>query len=270
MSASNITIVTKSTSFTFSDNSTHTAKGSALNVLELDTNFLNIKQGLITLESNSATLASPALTGTPTAPNPGGSGTSQITTVDAVNTLVTPISNLTSSATQGNVALANSIANLTATKANLAGPQFTAAPQLATAANYNFSTWVGNPTYLASVTFVADKLENITATIKPSSTATNADLGTPTNAFRNIYVYGNILPRDDAQGSGGTSDLGGPSKRFRDLYLKGTTINLGDTQLRDDNGTFVMPENTAIGNVNNVIPRNIASTTVDSAVAAIA
>ena len=72
MSASNITIVTKSTSFTFSDNSTHTAKGSALNVLELDTNFfLNIKQGLITLESNSATLASPALTGTPTAPNPG-------------------------------------------------------------------------------------------------------------------------------------------------------------------------------------------------------
>ena len=57
MSASNITIVTKSTSFTFSDNSTHTAKGSALNVLELDTNFLNIKQGLITLESNSATLA---------------------------------------------------------------------------------------------------------------------------------------------------------------------------------------------------------------------
>ena len=77
---------------------------------------------------------------------------------------------------------------------------------------------------------------------------------TPTNAFRNIYVYGNILPRDDAQGSG-TSDLGGPSKRFRDLYLKGTTINLGDTQLRDDNGTFVMPENTAIGNVNNVIPR---------------
>ena len=68
----------------------------------------------------------------------------------------------------------------------------------------------------------------------------------------------------------GTSDLGGPSKRFRDLYLKGTTINLGDTQLRDDNGTFVMPENTAIGNVNNVIPRNIASTTVDSAVAAIA
>ena len=44
MSATNITIVTKSTSFTFSDNSTHTAKGSALNVLELDTNFLNIKQ----------------------------------------------------------------------------------------------------------------------------------------------------------------------------------------------------------------------------------
>ena len=69
MSISNITIVTKSTSFTFSDNSTHTAKGSALNVLELDTNFLNIKQGLIT-ESNSATLASPTSYWNPHGPNP--------------------------------------------------------------------------------------------------------------------------------------------------------------------------------------------------------
>ena len=93
MTASTITIVTKNTPQSYTGGTTTAAKGTALSVFEVDSNFINLKEGIIQVETDLATTDtsirsyinsnfvqafSPAFTGTPTAPNPGGTGASQL------------------------------------------------------------------------------------------------------------------------------------------------------------------------------------------------
>jgi len=270
MTASTITIVTKNTPQSYTGGTTAAAKGTALSVFEVDSNFINLKEGIIQVEtdlantdasirsyinSNFVQSFSPAFTGTPTAPNPGGTGASQLQTVTAVNDLLSPITSTVNSATIGNQALANSI-NL---KADLNSPLFTGYPRL-TGTSYNFTTWDPVNQYLAPVEYVHDKLENLSGDVKPAA-AGGADLGTSTEYFNELHVN-TILP------AGSSSSLGTDADRFdfayiEELHVGENTIFVGDAQISADGSTLVVPVNTAIGDQENVLPLNIASTTVD-------
>ena len=270
MTASTITIVTKNTPQSYTGGTTSAAKGTALSVLEVDSNFINLKEGLINLETSLATTDasirsyvntnfvqsfSPVFTGTPTAPNPGGTGASQLQTVTAVNDLLTPISTTINSPTIGNQALAGAI-NL---KADLNSPQFIGFPRL-TGTSYVFSTWDAVDEYLATVEYIQDKLTNLSSAIKPA-TAGGAALGTSTEHFNELHVN-TILP------AGSSSSLGTNTNRFEfayieELHVGENTIFVGQAQISADGSTLVVPVNTAIGDQENVIPPNIASTKVD-------
>jgi len=270
MTASTITIVTKNTPQSYTGGTTAAAKGTALSVFEVDSNFINLKEGIIQVEADLASTDtsirsyinsnfiqsfSPVFTGTPTAPNPGGTGASQLQTVDAVNDLLSPITSTVNSATIGNQALANSI-NL---KADLNSPLFTGYPRL-TGTSYNFTTWDPVNQYLAPVEYVHDKLENLSGNVKPA-TAGGANLGTATEYFNELRVT-SVLPAGDG------ATLGTNTNRFEfayieELHVGENTIFVGDAQISADGSTLVVPVNTAIGDQENVLPLNIASTTVD-------
>ena len=288
MSASSITIVTKNTSQSYTGGITVSAKGTALSVLEVDSNFINLKEGIITLEgtvnsnyshftseitnvtnyvnteiatltsyvnTNFVNSTSPSLSGVPTSPDPGGSGSSQIQTVGGVNLVVNPISAIVNDSSTGNAALYNLLTD----KAPLASPQLTGFPRL-TGSSYNFSTWDGVTQYLAPVEYVQDKLENLSGDVKPTS-AGGADLGTATEHFNELHVNA-ILP------AGSNATIGTPTNRFPFGYFDTgdfgpNTILVGDAEISADGSTLVVPVNTAIGDQDNVLPLNIASTVVD-------
>ena len=271
MTASTITIVTKNTPQSYTGGTSAVAKGTALSVLEVDSNFINLKEGIIVLEAELASTDtsirsyvntnfiqsfSPSFQGVPTAPNPvGTAGLSQLQTVDGVDHLVSPIDAIVNSPTIGNTNLSNQLTN----KANINSPQFTGIPQL-TGTLYNFSNYDSNNNYIPKVEYVKDKLQNLSGDVKPASAA-GADLGTSTEYFNELHVT-SVLPA----GSGAT--LGTTTSRFEyayieELHVGENTIFVGDAQISADGSTLVVPVNTAIGDQENVLPLNIASTTVD-------
>ena len=54
MTASTITIVTKNTPQSYTGGTTAAAKGTALSVFEVDSNFINLKEGIIQVETDLA------------------------------------------------------------------------------------------------------------------------------------------------------------------------------------------------------------------------
>ena len=271
MTASTITIVTKNTPQSYTGGTSSAAKGTVLSVLEVDSNFINLKEGIIVLEAALATTDtnlrsyvntnfvqsfSPSFQGAPTAPNPvGTAGLSRLQTVDGVDHLIDPINAIVNSPTIGNTNLSNQLLN----KANINSPQFTGIPQL-TGALYNFSNYDSNNNYIPKVEYVKDKLENLSGDVKPASAA-GADLGTSTEYFNELHVN-TILP------AGSNSSLGTTTDRFdfayiEELHVGANTIFVGSAEISADGTTLVVPVNTAIGDQENVIPPNIASTTVD-------
>jgi len=56
MTASTITIVTKNTPQSYTGGTTAAAKGTVLSVVEVDSNFINLKEGIIVLEAELAVL----------------------------------------------------------------------------------------------------------------------------------------------------------------------------------------------------------------------
>ena len=255
MAADNIVIVTKDTFQNYNPGTTVAAVDRILSVTEVDTNFINLKQGIIDLEALVAPKASPTFTGTPAAPTAAsGTSTTQIATTAFVTDALTSTKNKVFDSTVGNDALAASIGNF----AGLASPAFTGQPTIA-AAGYTFSTYNSNVTYVAPVQYVEDKLQNLSNHVTPVANATS-DLGGAGTPFRTLYLKGSILPTTS------TVDLGSSSNKFRDLYLSGNTLFMGDTQISESNSTLVMPTNTAIGAAANVIPQNIASTDLDAAI----
>ena len=264
MTASSITIVTKNTSQSYTGGTSAAAKGTVLSVLEVDSNFINLKEGIINVETDLTTYVNSTfitalnanLIGTPTAPTPGaGAGNFQIQTVGGVSALVTPISTLVNSAQTGNLAL-QSLINF---KAPLASPAFTGFPQLS-GATYNFTGWDAATSYLATVEYVQDKLINLTGTVKPT-TAGGVSIGTSTEHVNELHVN-TVLP------AGANATIGTPTNRFTFGYFDTgdfgpNTILVGSAEISANGTTLVVPVNTAIGNQENVIPPNLASTTVD-------
>ena len=56
--------------------------------------------------------------------------------------------------------------------------------------------------------------------------------------FTNDSVSGNLIPRLDS-----AQDLGSATKKWKDLFLSGGTINIGSLKIRDENGNFVVKDN---------------------------
>jgi hypothetical protein len=264
MTASSITIVTKNTSQSYTGGTSAAAKGTVLSVLEVDSNFINLKEGIINVETDLTTYVNSTfikalnanLTGIPTAPTPGeGAGNFQIQTVGGVSALVSPISTLVNSGSTGNLALQSFISF----KAPLASPAFTGFPQLS-GATYNFASWDAATSYLATVEYVQDKLINLTGTVKPA-TAGGVSIGTSTEHVNELHVN-TVLP------AGANATIGTPTNRFTFGYFDTgdfgpNTILVGSAEISANGTTLVVPVNTAIGNQENVIPPNLASTTVD-------
>jgi len=272
MTASTITIVTKNTPQSYTGGTTAAAKGTVLSVVEVDSNFINLKEGIIVLEAELASTDasirsyvntnfiqsfSPVFYGVPTSPDPGATGTSsQVQTVGGVNLLVSPLSSIVNSPTTGNIALSSQLS----AKANINSPQFTGVPQL-TGSLYNFSNYDANNNYIPKVEYVKDKLENLSGDVKPV-TAGGANLGTSTEYFDELHVNA-ILP------GGSNASIGTPTNRFPFGYFDTgdfgpNTILVGSAEISASGDILVVPASTAIGQQENVLPLNIASTSVDT------
>ena len=224
------------------------ANDALLNINEVDANVVNLKRSVLTLERDlkhfvdfllletdevsqnlttaqrdlldaisdanddiGALLTNAALTGVPTAPTVNVSdNTTKIATTEFVRNL-----------------LQNVPADLKPVGAtpNLGG---TASP------------W--NNLYLTSAILPAGNAAGTVGMRKQgvSFTATyyNTNLGSPTNAFNELYV--------------------------KEAFFGGDTINIGDATLTaSDAGGVILPTNSAIGTAGNVIPQNFANTLID-------
>ena len=271
MSASDIIIVTLGLQQEYLGAPAVAAKGFALTVREVDSNFFNLKQGVIDLDLSKAPLASPTFTGVPTAPTPStGTNTTQLATTAFVqtglNNLNTSISNQFSAVNEESSDLSALINTLTEEKAPINSPIFTGTVFFGNTALYqllpSFSSTDSSNNAVPSVSYVKDKLSNLTQTVKPSILNT-VNLGSSTNPFLNLFLQGNIIPYTTD-----TQDIGTPTKRFKDLYLSGNTLILGEANISSSlEGGVILPLNTSIGDENNIIPTNFASTTIDAAFA---
>ena len=271
MSASDIIIVTLGLQQEYLGAPAVAAKGFALTVREVDSNFFNLKQGVIDLDLSKAPLASPTFTGVPTAPTPStGTNTTQLATTAFVqtglNNLNTSISNQFSAVNEESSDLSALINTLTEEKAPINSPIFTGTVFFGNTALYqllpSFSSTDSSNNAVPSVSYVKDKLSNLTQTVKPSILNT-VNLGSSTNPFLNLFLQGNIIPYTTD-----TQDIGTPTKRFKDLYLSGNTLILGEANISSSlEGGVILPLNTSIGDENNIIPTNFASTTIHEAFA---
>ena len=271
MSASDIIIVTLGLQQEYLGAPAVAAKGFALTVREVDSNFFNLKQGVIDLDLSKSPLASPTFTGVPTAPTPStGTNTTQLATTAFVqtglNNLNTSISNQFSAVNEESSDLSALINTLTEEKAPINSPIFTGTVFFGNTALYqllpSFSSTDSSNNAVPSVSYVKDKLSNLTQTVKPSILNT-VNLGSSTNPFLNLFLQGNIIPYTTD-----TQDIGTPTKRFKDLYLSGNTLILGEANISSSlEGGVILPLNTSIGDENNIIPTNFASTTIHEAFA---
>ena len=154
-----------------------------------------------------------------------------------------------------------------ATKAPIDSPVFTTearAPTFATVLSYtNPSTITDDPTFPTGAThivtqeYLQNALGSISQHILPSQNAYDTgttDLTTGNKIFKGV-------------------NLGSESKRFANIHVASgkfaaTTVEIGSASLSaSDEGGVILPTNTAIGEAGNVIPPNIASSTLDSAFA---
>ena len=256
MSAQNIVIVSKDTT----DVSTGTSPvNRLLSVTEVDTNFINLKQGIIDLESYSNTSFAP-LDG-PTFTNTGGNatyqvaipttdGSFQIANTQFVQDKISPLTATINDAIIGNSALKTEIN----TKARLAGGNNFSGTQLLTGAVN--SSLANNTDSIVTTGYVNYAFQNTTVSLIPKLTATT-DLGLPARAWRNLYVE-TVLP------ASANSTLGTPTQRFKDIYLAGQTVFIGGASLSQGAaGGLVLPTGSSFGDEDSVVPVNLISTNLD-------
>ena len=256
MSAQNIVIVSKDTT----DVSTGTSPvNRLLSVTEVDTNFINLKQGIIDLESYSNTTFAP-LDG-PTFINTSGNATYQnaiptsddsfqIANTQFVQNVIAPITSTINDNIIGNSALKAEIN----TKAKLSGGNnFTGTQLLTGAVN---TTLALNTDSIVTSGYVDYAFQNTNVSIIPKLDVTS-DLGMAARAWRNLYVD-TILPATS------NSTLGTPTQRFKDLYLAGQTVFIGGASLSQGvAGGLVLPTGSSFGDEDSVVPVNLISTTLD-------
>lgn len=251
MSAQNIVIVSKDTT----DLATGTTPvNRLLSVTEVDTNFINLKQGIIDLESyvNSdfAPLNSPNLTGTATynAAIPTTDDSIQIANTAFVQDIAAPINAIINSNLIGNSVLYN----LVNTKAQLSGGNAFSGSQLLTGLP-SYTTMRQNTDSIVTSGWVKYYVGNLDVDILPATSLTY-NLGSQNRAFDELHVN-SILP------NGSNSTIGTPSNPFSEAYFAANTIFVGAAGLSQGAaGGIVLPSGSAFGDEDSVVPRNLIST----------
>tara|TARA_B100001939_G_scaffold346669_2_gene366003 strand:- start:1959 stop:3830 length:1872 start_codon:yes stop_codon:yes gene_type:complete len=251
----NVNVVTKVTdqSYEHENNQTtavpHKPNEELLTIPEIDGNFISLKQGIVGVEKELKYIA---------------------------HDLEAKITSAQSSAitSAGNASAAG-----LALKANIGANTFTGAQQL----SGSVSIPIGHSgQFFVHGNWVQTELQNLSVNLTPYIGQT-IDLGNNSNAWRNLYVKGSVLPT--GLSSAGTFtfgeapniqtatyynvNLGSQSQAFEELYVKdaffsGDTITIGEASLSSTSGGGVLlPLNSSIGTEDNEIPANFANTLIE-------
>lgn len=139
---------------------------------------------------------------------------------------------------------------------------------------------VGN-TNVATTEYIQSKLGLLDANLKPApSRIGSIDLGTSSNYFRHAYLGNIYASKSNAKSTyttpGGAivqyypgSSLGSTSRAFEYVYAKegvfgGGTITIGEASLSETtSGGLLIPQNSSIGVEDNEIPTSFANTIID-------
>ena len=296
----NLTVVTKDTDqsyFTTDPNSatqTVTKKNGLLSVPDVDNNFINLKKSALALErevqhlgeQTEADLTLKADISYVNAQNTDQNSDiiDNTTAINALNIRLgstgdfgifkdTTTTTLLGLANQVDATFSGNFTDLTATSTK----------RTSTLNGIDKSTEIPNTNW------VQDYFSIIQSDITPGPGITS-DLGTLTQAFRDLHITRSIIPAglptktditndniahlqdptNVASNQYTSVDLGSPTRQFNrifafDINLAGSTINLGpDTAISANaGGGVLLPTNSAIGNTNNTIPSTFASTLID-------
>ena len=250
MSAQNIVIVSKDTT----DLATGTSPvNRLLSVTEVDTNFINLKQGIMDLESVTAPLNSPNLTGSATynAAIAITDDSIQIANTAFVQDVLAPVNAVINSSQIGNSVLYN-LVNL---KAQISGGNVFSGSQLFTGLP-SYASMRSNADAAVTSGWTAYFMGNLNVDLIPA-TSLSYNLGTQNRAWNELHVN-SILP------NGSNSTIGTPSNPFSEGYFAANTIFVGDAPLSQGAaGGIVLPSGTAFGDEDSVVPRNLISTELD-------
>jgi len=250
MSAQNIVIVSKDTT----DLATGTSPvNRLLSVTEVDTNFINLKQGIMDLESVTAPLNSPNLTGSATynAAIAITDDSIQIANTAFVQDVLVPINAVINSSQVGNSVLYNLVTG----KAQISGGNVFSGSQLFTGLP-SYASMRSNTDAAVTSGWTAYFMGNLNVDLIPA-TSLSYNLGTQNRAWNELHVN-SILP------NGANSTIGTPSNPFSEGYFAANTIFVGDAPLSQGAaGGIVLPSGSAFGDEDSVVPRNLISTELD-------
>ena len=250
MSAQNIVIVSKDTT----DLATGTSPvNRLLSVTEVDNNFINLKQGIMDLESVTAPLNSPNLTGSATynAAIAITDDSIQIANTAFVQDVLVPINAVINSSQIGNSVLYNLVNG----KAQISGGNVFSGSQLFTGLP-SYASMRSNTDAAVTSGWTAYFMGNLNVDLIPA-TSLSYNLGTQNRAWNELHVN-SILP------NGANSTIGTPSNPFSQGYFAANTIFVGDAPLSQGAaGGIVLPSGSAFGDEDSVVPRNLISTELD-------
>jgi|TARA_R100000479_G_scaffold53841_1_gene25510 hypothetical protein len=144
-----------------------------------------------------------------------------------------------------------------------------------------------NNSDLVTTQYLQREFGTLNRSLIPSQLANNLDLGSSSNGWRDIYVQQSILPDSSANIHATETrtdpsnpsqqvtvryrdvDIGSFTNRFRDIFahevtLFGGTLNIGDASLSETtSGGLLIPNNSSIGTEANEIPSSFANTLID-------
>ena len=250
----NVTVVTKVTdqSYEHENNQTtavpHKPNEELLTIPEIDTNFTSLKQGIVGLEKELKYF---------------------------VHDLDVKIGTAQGTANAAGTTANNAVAS----KMSISGGTFLGPIQLSGAVSIGIGD---NSQYFVHSNWVQTELQHLSVDLTPNIGET-IDLGNNSNAWRNLYVKGSVLPT--GLSSAGTFtfgeapniqtatyynvNLGSQNQAFEELYVKdaffsGDTITIGEASLSSTSGGGVLlPLNSSIGTEDNEIPANFANTLIE-------
>ena len=228
----------------------HKPNEELLTVIEVDTNFIQLKQGIASLERELTYWTHEI--------------EEEAGKLNAINSVLFDSSNQVKFVPK-------------ATGGTFAGIVAAATP---TSSNQNNSD-------LVTTQYLQREFGTLNRSLIPSQLSNNLDLGSSSNGWRDIYVQQSILPdssatihvsetKTDPSNPSQTVtvryrdvDIGSFTNRFRDLYAHsgnffGGTVNIGDASLSETtSGGLLIPNNSSIGSEANEIPSSFANTLVD-------
>ena len=228
----------------------HKPNEELLTVIEVDTNFIQLKQGIASLERELTYWTHEI--------------EEEAGKLNAINSALFDSSNQVKFVPK-------------ATGGTFAGIVAAATP---TSSNQNNSD-------LVTTQYLQREFGTLNRSLIPSQLSNNLDLGSSSNGWRDIYVQQSILPdssatihvsetKTDPSNPSQTVtvryrdvDIGSFTNRFRDLYAHsgnffGGTVNIGDASLSETtSGGLLIPNNSSIGSEANEIPSSFANTLVD-------